>query len=268
MVCFLFPRRYYPRSLRLLGPPPSIEAKEQKTIALDTSQTCPSDIDKETIAIEDYFVIPIETIDGAPNTAVAAPGTAPAKEGGGRGAEGDGRAGFSNPSIPVGHACRPLSRPPRRNRGFGYSREWSGRDYLGWVPGTHPHPRRPKWELQKFASEGIWDCDLIDGMLFLACDGFPKSKRFPGGQESVFKSLLRRINKAAGGVSAADEPIRRVFREFIEDVENQKKPFDQDAAILKNKLDDLLAELQEGKNVQKYPVFERKSVAVTSVPPE
>jgi hypothetical protein len=255
-------------------PPPSKVAEEQKTKALDLSRTCPTDIDIETIANRDFSEIPIEPIDDAPPPRELGAGTASAEEGGGRDAEGALRADSSGPPVGrdpdsgvgaarsgsgpgSGEALREAEdraqginskkkRPRSSGRNFGYSRAWSGKHYAGWVPGTHPHPRRSLVELREFAGSGIWDCDLIDGMLFVAPDGFPKSARFPGGQESVFKGLLQRINKAAGGVGAADDPVRRVLRDFIEDVENQEKPFDQDAAILKTKLEDLLSDLRKG----------------------
>lgn len=237
-------------------------------------ETFPTE-DIEPIAGEDFSEIPIDPIGGdAPNPASAGLGTASAGEGGGEPPKV--HVDPDSPPIPVGqgrgsHAGRKSGggvaglpavvptpggkRRARRNQRLGgFDRSLSGKVYRGWVDGTHPHPRRTKDELVEFRSVHVHDCDLIDGMLYLAPDGKPPNPaKEEGGQESLFKYALGRINIAAGGASAADDKVRRVLVEFVEDIQEQKrhdqKPFDCDASVLFEKLMDLEADLAGWKDV-------------------
>lgn len=242
--------------------PPLTE--ELKTEGSDMPPTCPADIDIEPIAKEFSNENPIEPIDEAPANNVAAapslPDSTSTKEGGAGAGEADcRRASFSvRPPIPVGHAdSRHVVREGQRARGvapssrpwkdFGFSRELSGPTYKGWVEGTHPHPRCSMESMLDFKQDDLWACDLIDAMMFLAPDGTPPGDPvFPRGQEAAFKSMLGKINKAAGAIEHADRLIReRVFQDYIEAQQRKRKPFKKDVAVLMKMLNGLLAELRQ-----------------------
>lgn len=237
-----------PTSQASPAPPPPV-AGELEAKGSDLPPTCRGDIDYSSKAEEVFCKNPIESIgEGPDNDDAAAPSSSdsPSAEAGGGGAG-------ERYGAPVGR-CGQVREGPRVDgsarpwRDMGFERRLSGGRYRGWVEGTHPHPRCSLDDMLDFKADDLWNCDLIDAMMFLAPDGTPPGDPvYPRGQEAAFKSLLGKINRAAGSMEHADRLIReRVFMDYIEAQQRKRKPFERDAAVLMKMLNALHVELRGG----------------------